>query len=140
MTLPIAAPNLKFDDPERNATQARVTTSAQYLTDHFHEVPVYIIPCITPRADDQPMVMQSALWGSISQAGWSFMLAGRSRGLGTVWTCLHLLFEEEAAGILGIPYADVMQAGLITVAYTSRARFRPAPRDPLDTIVHWETW
>jgi hypothetical protein len=41
------------------------------------------------------------------------MLAARARGLGTVWTCLHLFFEEEAAQVLGIPYAEVMQACLI---------------------------
>ena len=35
--------------------------------------------------------------------GWSFMLALRARGLGSVWTTLHLQHEEEAAELLGIP-------------------------------------
>ena len=56
------------------------------------------------------------------------------------WTCLHLFFEEEAAQVLGIPYAEVMQACLIPVAYTQGTRFKPAWREPLDTIIHWETW
>ena len=30
------------------------------------------------------------------------MLAARARGLGTTWTTLHLLFEEEAAQLLGV--------------------------------------
>src|SRR5688572_8649457 len=33
VTMPIAAPNLKFDDPARNEGQIRVTDSAQYLAD-----------------------------------------------------------------------------------------------------------
>jgi nitroreductase len=143
LTLPIAAPNLKFDDPERNATQARVTSSAQYLADHMQEAPVHLIPCISlpgGRVETQPAVLQSTMWSSIAQAGWSFMLAARARGLGAAWTTLHLLFEEEAAKVLGIPYAEVNQAALMTVAYARGRRFRPGPREPLHTMVHWETW
>jgi nitroreductase len=80
------------------------------------------------------------MWGTIAPAAWSFMLAARARGLGTVWTCLHLFFEEEAAQVLGIPYAEVMQACLIPVAYTQGTHFKPAWREPLDTMAHWETW
>ena len=138
--LPFAAPNLKFDDPARNAIQQRVTASGQYLADHFHEVPVHVIPCISPRTDGQPHVVHSALWGSIAPAAWSFMLAARARGLGTTWTSLHLCFEEQAAELLGIPYQEVMQAALIVVAYARGIDFKPAPRDPLEATIHWEGW
>jgi nitroreductase len=90
--------------------------SALYLADHRHMAPVYVIPCIAlpgDRVDRQSALVQSALWGSIDQAGWSFMVAARARGLDTTWTCLHLFFEEEAAQLLGIPYAEVNQAALI---------------------------
>ena len=36
--------------------------------------------------------------------------------------------EEDAAAVLGIPYAEVMQAALIPVAYTIGTDFKPAPR------------
>jgi nitroreductase len=143
VTLPIAAGNLTFDDPQRNAQQARVMASVEYLAEHMHEAPVLVVPCIRPpddRCEGQPPVLQSSWWSSIAQAGWSFMLAARARGLGSTWTTLHLLFEEEAAQILGLPYAEVNQAGLIPVAYTHGTRFSPARRAPLDTMVHWETW
>jgi len=141
--LPIAAGNLTFDDAQRNAQQARVMASAQYLADHMHEAPVLVIPCILApggRCESQPVALQASWWSSIAQAGWNFMLAARARGLGTTWTTLHLLFEEEAAQILGVPYAEVNQAGMIPVAYTQGERFSPARRAPLDTMVHWETW
>ena len=140
VTLPIAAPNLTFDNPAHNAAQIRVTESAQYLVDHLHEVPVHVIPCIADRTNDQPIVIQSAQWGTIAPATWSFMLAARARGLGTCFTSLHLFFEEDAAKILGVPYDEIMQAALIPVAYTIGADFKPAPRDPLENIIHWDTW
>lgn len=68
------------------------------------------------------------------------MLAARARGLGTTWTTLHLLFEEEAAQILGVLYVEVNQADLIPVAYTQGTHFRSARRAPLETVVHWEAW
>jgi nitroreductase len=127
-------------DPARQATQQRVRASAQYLADHLHEVPVHVIPCIRGRTDGQPAAQQAGVWGSILPAVWSFMLAARARGLGTAWTSLHLSGEAEAARVLGIPYAEVMQAALIPVAYTKGTSFQPAPRAPLDTIVHWDQW
>ncbi len=140
LTMPTAAPNLRFDDPARDAVQQRVASSAQYLADHLQEVPVHVIPCITGRTDGQPAHGQAGAWGSILPATWSFVLAARARSLGTAWTTLHLMFEEEAAKLLGIPYAEIMQAALIPVAYTKGTDFKPAPREPLDRVVHWDAW
>ena len=140
VTLPLAAPNLTFDNPAHNAAQIRVTESAQYLVDHLHEVPVLVIPCIAGRTNDEPTVIQSAQWGTIAPATWSFMLAARARGLGTCYTSLHLFFEEDAAKILGIPYDEIMQASLIPVAYTIGSDFKTAQRETLANIIHWDTW
>jgi nitroreductase len=140
LTLLSAIPNFTFDDSTRNATQTRIYASAQYLVNHLHEVPVHVIPCILGRTEGQSIIMQSAQWGTIAPAAWSFMLAARARGLGTCWTSFHLLFEEEAAKILGIPYAEIMQACLIPVAYTKGTEFKPGPREPLQSMVHWDTW
>jgi nitroreductase len=120
--------------------QARVTDSAQYLAEHLQDVPVLVVPCLLGRTEGQDVVVQSALWGTIAPAMWNFMLAARARGLGTCWTCVHLFYEQEAAEILGIPYQDVMQAGLIPVAHTLGEAFRPGWRKPLEATVHWETW
>ena len=137
---PTAAPNLQYDDPIRAAVQERVGDSAQYLADNLHRAPVMVIPCIVGRTDSAPTLVQSAQWGTIMPAAWSLMLAARARGLGSVFTCIHLMYEEQAAGVLGIPYRRVMQAGLIPMAYTVGDRFRPAHRESLDSIVHWNRW
>lgn len=117
----------------------RVWESARYLADHLHEVPVLLVPCQWTRPPEAA-AHQAGYWGSILPAVWSFMLAARSRGLGTAFTSMHLVHEEEAASVLGIPYARCAQAGLIPVAYTRGTDFRPAPRGPLEPIVHWDAW
>ena len=98
------------------------------------------MPCINGRTDGASAAEQASQWGSILPAVWSFMLAARARGLGTCWTTLHLPREREAADLLGIPYDDVMQAAMIPVAHTIGDQFRPGPRKPLDSIVHWDQW
>ena len=117
----------------------RVWSSASYLAEHMHEVPVLLVPCQWTRpADDASN--QAGYWGSILPAVWSFMLAARSRGLGTAWTTMHLAYEEEAAAVLDVPYSRCAQAALIPIAYTVGTDFRPALRGPLDEVVHWDSW
>ena len=99
-----------------------------------------LVPCVWGRVDNLPPVAQAGVWGSILPATWSFMLAARERGLGTCWTTVHLNYEQEAAEVLGIPYDKVSQAALIPVAYTLGTEFKPAPRIPMESIVHWERW
>lgn len=67
------------------------------------------------------------------------MLAARARGLGTVWTDLHLRYEQEVADILSIP-AGVRQGALIPTAYTLGTDFRPGPRAALDDVLHIDRW
>ncbi len=67
------------------------------------------------------------------------MLAARARGLGTAWTTLHLSYEDEVASILGLP-DDVRQAALVPTAYYTGETFKPAPRAPLDDVLHLDRW
>jgi nitroreductase len=121
-------------------TLQRVRSSAQYLADHMHEVPVHVIPCIQGRPEGLSASAQAGMWGSILPAAWSFMLAARARGLGTAWTSLHLIYEREAAEVLGIPYEQITQAALIPVAYTLGTDFKPGPRKPLEEVIHLNEW
>ena len=125
----------------RHEQRDRVTSSAMYLTENFHRVPVMMVPCITGNLDRVPAFAGASQWGSILPAVWSFMLAARERGLGTAWTTIHLMNggDKKAAEILGIP-DGVTQAGLFPIAYTIGTDFKPAKRLPLDPITHWDQW
>jgi nitroreductase len=122
------------------SSSPRIREGVMRLADHLQDVPVHVIPCIEGRTDGRTAPEQAGVWGSVMQAAWSFMLAARARGLGTVWTTFHLRHERETAELLGIPYDEVMQAALIPVAHTIGTDFRPGPRQPLETFVHWDTW
>ncbi len=107
----------------------RVYASALSLTDTLGKVPVHVIPCLANRIDNSSLLTAASAWASIIPAGWSFLLALRSRGLGSVWTTMHLAREREVGELLGIP-DTVTQAALFPVAYTIGTDFRPAARRP----------
>jgi len=117
----------------------RVYSSALSLTKTLAQVPVHVIPCLQRRFDDADVLVAASAWASIIPAGWSFLLALRSRGLGSVWTTMHLAKEQEVAEVLGIP-PTVTQAALFPVAYTIGTDFRPASRPPAETITYWDSW
>jgi nitroreductase len=118
----------------------KILDSSDYLAAHLHEVPVHVIPCLLGRLPDPPSTADAAgLYGSILPAVWSFMLALRSRGLGSVYTTLHLAYEREAGELLGIP-DTVTQVALIPVAYTIGTDFVPAARKPVEKVVYWNAW
>lgn len=128
------------DGDTRAERRDAVTSSATYLREHFHEVPLMLIPLSEGRMEGAAAFTQAGFWGSILPAVWSFMLALRSRGLGSAWTTLHLPNEREVADLLGVPFDRYTQAGLFPIAYTVGTDFKAASRLPLDHILHWDTW
>jgi nitroreductase len=125
-------------------TLRRMRDSAYFLADNLERAPAYLIPCIEGRpeaiAETGQWWQLSVLYGSIMPAFWSFMLAARARGLGTSWTCAHLIHEAEAADILSIDYGKITQCGLAPIAYSKGTDFKPGPRKPLDPILHIDRW
>lgn len=117
----------------------RVYESALGFTETLGKVPVHVIPCIESRFEGANQLVAASAWASIIPAGWSFLLALRSRGLGSVWTTMHLAKEREVGELLGIP-PTVTQAALFPVAYTIGTDFRPASRPPPETITFWDNW
>jgi len=125
---------------EGDAQTRRVYDSAFWLMDHLADVPVHVIPCVIGRPPaGAPVVAHASVYGSIFPAVWSFQLALRARGLGSVLTTLHLFREEEAAKLLGIP-EGVAQVGLLPVAWTKGTDFKPASRPAPETITSWNGW
>ena len=117
----------------------RVFDSAMYLARNLEQAPAFVIPCIAEDLDDKDQTGTIVALGSIVQAGWSFQLALRARGLGSTWTTLHLRYAAEVADLLGIP-DGVTQVALIPVAYTKGTDFKPAQRPPVTEITYWDRW
>lgn len=113
--------------------------SATHLAEHLAEVPAHIIPCFEGRVETNGPFWQASMYGCILPATWSLMLALRARGVGSSLTTLHLMFEEEVAGLLRIP-DGVTQAGLVPIAYFTGQDFKPAKRVPSRQRTYWDAW
>jgi nitroreductase len=134
----------KEREMQRQQQHQRVIDSAEYLVEHLHEVPVHMIPCMKGRSDqltgDYANAIHSASYGSILPATWNYMLAARCRGLGTAWTTAHLIYERDAAELLGIPYADYTQVALIPTAWYTGDTFHASLRRQVADVVHENAW
>jgi nitroreductase len=123
----------------------QIAESVAHLRENMHRVPALLVPTLQDRFEvhregTSTTYHEASQWGSIAPAVWSFMLALRSRGLGSAWTTIHLLREREMADLLGIPYETHVQAGLLPIAYTLGTEFRRAARQPLRDVLRYNAW
>ena len=122
-----------------DATAERVMSSAQYLSDHMHEVPAMVIPLRLDRVESASSGEQSGWYGSVLPGVWSFQMALRSRGIGSCWTTLHLGSGAEVGELLGIP-DTVTQVALLPVGYYTGDTFSVTKRKPADQITFIDRW
>jgi len=126
---------------------ARISRSILYLADHMGEVPVLVFPCYDLAAaqerygwvlspDRAPAAMRSDQYASIYPAVWSFQLAVRSRGLGSVLTTAHQEDQPAMAEILDIP-TTWDQTCMIPVAHVTGGDFTPSRRRPVEETILW---
>jgi len=115
------------------AKYQRQHSAVQYLTDHYHEAPVWIVACL----EDGPNPGRGA-GASIYPAVQNMILAIRALGLGTTLTTRHLLHEKEAEAALGLP-PGVHSYAILPVGYPM-GKFGPVGRGPLADIVYQDKW
>jgi len=131
-------PDYKPDDP-RAKQGKRIGDSAAYLHQHMHEVPAIVFAGIEGRVEKEPAFVQASMYGSVLPSAWSFMLALRARGVGSAWTTLALMHEQELAKVLGIP--DTLTLGvMMPIGYYTGTDFKPAKRLPARGRTHWNSW
>ena len=111
---------------------ARQHAAVEYLTEHFHEAPVWIVACI---AEETPTRWSGA---SIYPAVQNMLLAARALGLGATLTTRHLLYEKEAEAALGLP-PGVHSYAILPIGYPM-GRFGPVGRGPLRDITYLDRW
>lgn len=116
---------------------ARILESAYALVEKLDKMPAILIPLMPGRPDGKDVVDQASMWGSIVQAVWSFMLALRERGLGSIWATVTSRREREIAELLGIPFEEYTQVGFFPVAYTEGTQFKRAWRRPVSEVLTW---
>ena len=128
----IVGPRYRASQPAPGTTPerfARMLAAAEYLADHIHEAPVWIVPCAPgPRNTGS----------SVFPAVQNILLACRALGLGATLTTLHLNFEREAEAAMGLPQ-DVHSYAILPIGYPM-GRFGPVGRGKLSDITFQDKW
>ena len=107
--------------------------------DHFHEIPVLLVPCIE-FAEKQEGAWRAGAdaGGSIWPAIQNLLLGARGLGLGASPTNLGLYDIPAVKAVLGLP--DVVEPiAIIPIGYPL-GRFGTVTRRPLTEIVHYDRW
>jgi nitroreductase len=117
-------------DPNRYRRQH---SAVEYLTDHYHEAPVWIVACL----EDGPNPGRVA-GSSIYPAVENMLLAARALGLGSVLTTRHINYEKECDAAMGIPEGFRSYA-ILPIGYPM-GRFGPVGRGPLADVVYLDGW
>jgi len=120
----IAAAEADPDDPE-SVSMLKVQRSAQWLADHFGEVPLYLFG----------FVQHDPTGGSIYPAVWSAQLAARAAGVGSSLTAVLGFFHPtETFEILGVPGDEGwVMACCVSFGYPT-GRWGVAPRRPVHEV------
>ncbi len=128
----VVGPRYRSGGPPAGSTPerfARMLSAAEYLADHFHEAPVWIVPCLSgPRGSG----------ASIFPAVQNMLLAARALGLGTTLTTLYLMHEKETEAAMGIPEGFHSYA-ILPVGFPM-GNFGPVRRAPLADVVYLDKW
>jgi nitroreductase len=114
--------------------QEQNMASAAHLAEHLADVPAIVIPTIIGRHDGSG---RPGLFDSVIQAGWSFCVALRARGLGTAWVTAVLAEQDAVKELLGLP-DHLTEIAMFPVAWTKGTDFSPAPRHPARAITYFD--
>ena len=108
--------------------------AVEYLTEHFHEAPVWIVACL----DEGKNTPTRTSGASIYPAVQNMLLAARALGLGSTLTTRHLLYAKEAEAALGLP-EGVHSYAILPIGWPM-GRFGPVGRTKLEDVVFNERW
>ncbi len=111
----------------------RQHSAVEYLTEHFHEAPVWIVACMEDGANPN-----RSAGASIYPAVQNMLLACRALGLGSTLTTRHLLFEKEAEAALGLP-PGVHSYAILPIGWPM-GKFGPVGRGNLAEFVFGDTY
>ena len=133
----VIGPRYRTSAPPPGVTKEqymRQHAAVEYLTDHFHEAPVWIVACL----EEGTATPTRSSGASIYPAVQNMLLAARALGLGATLTTRHLLYEKESEAALGLP-PGVHSYAILPIGYPM-GRFGPVGRAPLGNIVYQDRW
>ena len=127
-------------DEDAARRQARNVAASDELARALADVPVHVL-VLMPKismvvADDEGEMDVGPTYASVYPAVQNFILAARSRGLGTVLTTVYRVYEDEVRELLDVP--DRYQVVALLPLGHPRGRWGVAPRRPAESLTSWE--
>jgi nitroreductase len=120
--------------PGSNAEKYKRQHSAvEYLTDHYHEAPVWIVGCLDA-GENPSRTAGSSIYGAVQ----NMCLAIRALGLGTTLTTRHTGYGKEVDAIFGLP-PGVQSYAILPIGYPM-GNFGKLGRGPLSDVVYADKW
>jgi nitroreductase len=121
----------------RNAAPSRdrysqMLDACDYLADHLHEAPVWIVPC---------MLGRTRTWeagAGIYPAVQNMLLAARALGLGATLTTLFQYEDEDGEAMLGLP-ENARSYAILPIGYPL-GNFGPVAPVVLEDVVFADRW
>ncbi len=132
----VVGPRYATSAPPPGVTKERYQrqhAAVEYLTEHFHEAPVWIVACLEEAGTPNRMA-----GASIYPAVQNMLLAARALGLGSTLTTRHLLHEKEVEAAMGLP-PGVHSYAILPIGYPM-GKFGPVGRGNLADIVYQDRW
>ena len=133
----VVGPRYRGSEPPPGSSPGRYRRqhdAVEYLTEHYHEAPVWIVAC----QDDGEETPTRSAGASIYPAVQNMLLAARALGLGATLTSRHLRHEREVEEILGLP-PGVHSYAILPIGYPM-GNFGPVRRGPLADVVYQDRW
>ena len=117
-------------DPARYQRQH---AAVEYLTDHYHEAPVWIVACLED-GENPGRTAGSSIYPAVQ----NMLLATRALGLGTTLTTRHTGYANEVDAVFGLP-SGVHSYAILPIGWPM-GRFGPLGRGPLKDVVYQDQW
>ena len=116
-------------DPARYKRQH---AAVEYLTEHYHEAPVWIVACLEGETPNY------TAGSSVYPAVQNMLLAARALGLGSTLTTRHTGYGKECDEAMGIP-KGYMSYAILPIGWPM-GNFGPLGRGPLSEVVYLDDW
>ena len=133
----VVSPRYLSSEPPPGSSPGRYRrqhSAVEYLTDHYHEAPIWIVAC----QDDGQSTPSRSSGASIFPAVQNMLLAARALGLGATLTTRHLNFEAEVEATFGLPQG-IHSYAILPIGYPL-GNFGPVRRGDMADFVYLDTW
>ena len=133
----VIGPRYATAKPPPGATKEgyhRQHTAVEYLTEHFHEAPVWIVACIEHGGGTPNRASGASIYPAVQ----NMLLTARALGLGATLTNRHLIYEKESEAALGLP-PGVHSYAILPIGWPM-GKFGPVGRGNLADFVYLDRW